>query len=282
MTSINTVPAAVIASQVKLALEEDIGQQDLTADLIPASSQATATIISREPATLCGQTWLEEVFKQLDPTIDVIWHFKDGDSLDPNSIICTLSGPARSLLTGERTAMNYIQTLSATATLSSLYAKQVEGIEVQILDTRKTIPGFRLAQKYAVKCGGCYNHRIGLFDGILIKENHINAAGFIAAAIEQAKQLHPGIAIEVEVENFDEFEQALSGHADIILLDNFDIPALKKAVALNQGTALLEASGNVNLTTVRDIAETGIDRISVGALTKDIKAIDLSMRFNER
>lgn len=282
MTSINTVPAAVIASQVKLALEEDIGQQDLTADLIPASSQATATIISREPATLCGQTWLEEVFKQLDPTIDVIWHFKDGDSLDPNSIICTLSGPARSLLTGERTAMNYIQTLSATATLSSLYAKQVEGIEVQILDTRKTIPGFRLAQKYAVKCGGCYNHRIGLYDGILIKENHINAAGSIAAAIEQAKQLHPGIAIEVEVENFDEFEQALSGHADIILLDNFDIPALKKAVALNRGTALLEASGNVNLTTVRDIAETGIDRISVGALTKDIKAIDLSMRFNER
>jgi nicotinate-nucleotide pyrophosphorylase (carboxylating) len=274
------VPAALITSQVKLALEEDIGQQDLTADLIPASSQATATIISREPATLCGQAWLKEVFKQVDPTIDVTWHFNDGDSLDPDSIICTLSGPARSLLTGERTAMNYIQTLSATATLSSLYAKQVEGIEVQVLDTRKTIPGFRLAQKYAVKCGGCYNHRIGLYDGILIKENHINAAGSIAAAIAQAKQLHPGIAIEVEVENFDEFEQALAGHADIILLDNFDIPALKKAVALNQGTALLEASGNVNLTTVRDIAETEVDRISVGALTKDIKAIDLSMRFN--
>ena len=280
MTSINTVPAALITSQVKLALEEDIGQQDLTADLIPAYSQATATIISREPATLCGQAWLKEVFKQVDPTIDVTWHFNDGDSLDPDSIICTLSGPARSLLTGERTAMNYIQTLSATATLSSLYAKQVEGIEVQVLDTRKTIPGFRLAQKYAVKCGGCYNHRIGLYDGILIKENHINAAGSIAAAIAQAKQLHPGIAIEVEVENFDEFEQALAGHADIILLDNFDIPALKKAVALNQGTALLEASGNVNLTTVRDIAETEVDRISVGALTKDIKAIDLSMRFN--
>jgi nicotinate-nucleotide pyrophosphorylase (carboxylating) len=280
MTSINTVPAALITSQVKLALEEDIGQQDLTADLIPASSQATATIISREPATLCGQAWLKEVFKQVDPTIDVTWHFNDGDSLDPDSIICTLSGPARSLLTGERTAMNYIQTLSATATLRSLYAKQVEGIEVQVLDTRKTIPGFRLAQKYAVKCGGCYNHRIGLYDGILIKENHINAAGSIAAAIAQAKQLHPGIAIEVEVENFDEFEQALAGHADIILLDNFDIPALKKAVALNQGTALLEASGNVNLTTVRDIAETEVDRISVGALTKDIKAIDLSMRFN--
>ena len=280
MTSINTVPAALITSQVKLALEEDIGQQDLTADLIPASSQATATIISREPATLCGQAWLKEVFKQVDPTIDVTWHFNDGDSLDPDSIICTLSGPARSLLTGERTAMNYIQTLSATATLSSLYAKQVEGIEVQVLDTRKTIPGCRLAQKYAVKCGGCYNHRIGLYDGILIKENHINAAGSIAAAIAQAKQLHPGIAIEVEVENFDEFEQALAGHADIILLDNFDIPALKKAVALNQGTALLEASGNVNLTTVRDIAETEVDRISVGALTKDIKAIDLSMRFN--
>ena len=279
MTSINTVPAALITSQVKLALEEDIGQQDLTADLIPASSQATATIISREPATLCGQAWLKEVFKQVDPTIDVTWHFNDGDSLDPDSIICTLSGPARSLLTGERTAMNYIQTLSATATLSSLYAKQVEGIEVQVLDTRKTIPGFRLAQKYAVKCGGCYNHRIGLYDGILIKENHINAAGYIEAAIAQAKELHPGIAIEVEVENFDELKQALAGQADIILLDNFDIPALKKAVALNQGLALLEASGNVNLTTVRAIAETGVDRISVGALTKDIKAIDLSMRF---
>lgn len=279
MTSINTVPAALITSQVKLALEEDIGQQDLTADLIPASSQATATIISREPATLCGQAWLEEVFKQVYPTIDITWHFNDGDSLEPDSIICTLSGPARSLLTGERTAMNYIQTLSATATLSSLYAKQVEGIEVQVLDTRKTIPGFRLAQKYAVKCGGCYNHRIGLYDGILIKENHINAAGSIAAAIAQAKELHPGIAIEVEVENFDELKQALAGQADIILLDNFDIPALKKAVALNQGLALLEASGNVNLTTVRAIAETGVDRISVGALTKDIKAIDLSMRF---
>jgi len=279
MTITNIVPTEIISSQVKLALEEDIGQHDLTADLIPLTSIATATIINREPATLCGQAWLNEVFKQVDPSIDITWHFNDGDNLPSNSTLCELRGPARSLLTGERTAMNFIQTLSATATLSQHYAKQVQGFNVQVLDTRKTIPGFRLAQKYAVRCGGCYNHRIGLYDGILIKENHINAAGSINAAIALARSLHPTIAIEVEVENFEELEQALSGQADIILLDNFDIPALKQAVEVNQGQAKLEASGNVNLTTVRAIAQTGVDRISVGALTKDIKAIDLSMRF---
>ena len=280
MTNItNTVPANIISSQVKLALEEDIGQHDLTADLIPLSSMATATIINREPATLCGQAWLNEVFKQVDPNIQITWYFKDGDSLPTDSTFCELTGPARNLLTGERTAMNYIQTLSATATLSQHYAQQVLGIDVQVLDTRKTIPGFRLAQKYAVRCGGCYNHRIGLYDGILIKENHINAAGSVNAAISLAHRLHPGIAVEVEVENFEELDQALSGQADIILLDNFDISALKQAVERNQGQAKLEASGNVNLSTVRAIAETGVDRISVGALTKDIKAIDLSMRF---
>lgn len=280
MTLSNTISSDDIASQVKLALAEDIGQQDLTADLIPADSIATATILNREAATLCGQDWVIEVFKQVDPTISITWHFNDGDQLEADNIICTLNGPARSLLTGERTAMNYLQTLSATATLSSIYAAQVAGIEVNVLDTRKTIPGFRLSQKYAVRCGGCYNHRIGLYDGILIKENHINAAGSIAAAIAQAKALHPGVIIEVEVENFEEMDQALAGQADIILLDNFDIAMLKQAVERNQGHALLEASGNVNLTTVRAIAETGVDRISVGALTKDIKAIDLSMRFN--
>lgn len=279
MTLRNTIPSDDITSQVKLALAEDIGQQDLTADLIPANSMATATILNREPATLCGQDWVMEVFKQVDPSISITWHFKDGDHLEADNLICTLNGPARSLLTGERTAMNYLQTLSATATLSSNYAAQVEGFDVKVLDTRKTIPGFRLAQKYAVRCGGCHNHRIGLYDGILIKENHINAAGSIAAAIAQAKTLHPDIAIEVEVENFEEMAQALAGQADIILLDNFDIAMLKQAVERNQGQALLEASGNVNLTTVRAIAETGVDRISVGALTKDIKAIDLSMRF---
>jgi len=279
MTITNTIPAALIDSQVKLALEEDIGQHDLTADLIPLASMATATIINREPATLCGQAWLNAVFKQVDSSIDITWYFNDGDSLPSDSILCKLNGPARSLLTGERTAMNFIQTLSATATLSQQYAAQVQGLEVQVLDTRKTIPGFRLAQKYAVRCGGCFNHRVGLYDGILIKENHINAAGSVNAAITLARSLHPTVAIEVEVENFNELEQALSGHADIILLDNFDIPALKQAVERNQGQAKLEASGNVNLTTVRAIAETGVDRISVGGLTKDIKAIDLSMRF---
>ena len=279
MTLRNTIPSDDITSQVKLALAEDIGQQDLTAELIPADSIATATILNREPATLCGQDWVMEVFKQVDPIISITWHFNDGDQLEADNLICTLNGPARSLLTGERTAMNYLQTLSATATLSSVYAAQVAGIEVKVLDTRKTIPGFRLAQKYAVRCGDCHNHRIGLYDGILIKENHINAAGSIAAAITQARALHPGVTIEVEAENFGEMDQALAGQADIILLDNFDIAMLNQAVERNQGQALLEASGNVNLTTVRAIAETGVDRISIGALTKDIKAIDLSMRF---
>lgn len=280
MTLRNTIPHDLIAAQVTLALAEDIGQQDLTADLIPADSVATATILNRETTTLCGQDWVNEVFKQVDAAISIDWHYHDGDKLDADTIICTISGPARSLLTAERTAMNFLQTLSATATLSTQYANQVTGIDVKVLDTRKTVPGFRLAQKYAVRCGGCYNHRIGLYDGILIKENHINAAGSIAAAVEQARQLHPGVAIEVEVEDFGELEQALTGQADIILLDNFDIAMLKQAVERNQNQALLEASGNVNLTTIRSIAETGVNRISVGALTKDIKAIDLSMRFN--
>jgi nicotinate-nucleotide pyrophosphorylase (carboxylating) len=280
MTKKNTVPAQLITSQVKLALQEDVGQQDLTADLIPVNSQATATLITRESATLCGKDWFNEVFLQLDPSIIIDWNFTDGDRLSANSVICTLNGSARTLLTGERTAMNYIQTLSATATLVQQYTDQVQDLSVHILDTRKTIPGFRLAQKYAVRCGGGYNHRIGLFDGILIKENHIYATGSIDAAINKAQQLHPNIAIEVEVENFDEFEQALSANADIILLDNFDIPALKQAVKINQGQAKLEASGGITIGSVRAIAETGIDRISIGALTKDIRAIDLSMRFN--
>ena len=279
MTIINTISEYTISSQVKLALEEDIGQHDITADLIQPTTIASAIIISREAATLCGQAWLNEVFKQIDPNIKVIWHFNDGDILSSDNILCELSGPARSLLMGERTAMNYIQTLSATATISQDYAKKVEGFNVQILDTRKTIPGLRLAQKYAVRCGGCYNHRIGLYDGILIKENHINASGSINAAITLARSLHPAILIEVEVENLQEFSEALMGQADIIMLDNFDEKALKQAVSLNQGQAILEASGNVNLNSIRTIAESGVDRISVGALTKDIKAIDLSMRF---
>ena len=279
MTIENTIPEEFIVAQVKLALLEDVGQQDLTADLIPNDTLANAAILTRENATLCGQAWLEQVFKQLDPTIIIDWSFKDGDQMQKNDVICTLHGPARTLLTGERTAINFIQTFSATATLARQYVEQVAGLAVQILDTRKTIPGLRLAQKYAVRCGGGHNHRMGLYDGILIKENHINATGSIAAAIKQARHLHHGVAIEVEVENATELEQALAGQADIILLDNFAIPALIKAVGLNQGRAKLEASGGITLDNVRAIAETGVDRISIGAITKDIRAIDLSMRF---
>lgn len=275
----NPLPAAFIESQVKLALLEDIGQHDLTADLIPENAQATATLITRDDATLCGQDWFSAVFAQINSTINIQWHATDGDTLPANTTICTLTGSARSLLTGERTAMNFLQTLSATATLTSQYAAAVAGLPVKVLDTRKTLPGWRIAQKYAVRCGGGFNHRFGLYDGILIKENHINAAGSIAAAVTQAKTLHPTVEVEVEVENIAELEQALAAKADIILLDNFDTQHLKQAVSLNQGQAQLEASGGVNLMTIREIAETGVDRISVGALTKDIKAVDLSLRF---
>jgi nicotinate-nucleotide pyrophosphorylase (carboxylating) len=270
MTIKCTVPAKAISSQVNLALHEDIGQHDLTADLIPINIQVSATIITRENATLCGEKWLTEVFKQLDPTIAIKWNFADGDRMNADDIICQLEGPARTLLTGERTAMNFVQSLSATATHAQRYADEVDGLAVQILDTRKTLPGLRLAQKYAVLCGNAYNHRIGLFDGILIKENHINAAGSIFNAIQQARDLHPNVDVEIEVENFDELEQALEANADIIMLDNFGVADLIKAVALTKGKAKLEASGGITLDNVRRIAETGVDRISIGAITKDI------------
>jgi len=279
MTLIHSIPQELITSQVTLALQEDVGQQDLTADLIPIDATAKATIISREQAVLCGQAWCDEVFSQLDPKVQITWHFNDGETVQENEPLCTLEGPARSLLTGERTAMNFIQTLSATATLVKQYTDKVKGLTVDILDTRKTIPMLRLAQKYAVLCGGGVNHRVGLYDGILIKENHINAAGSIANAVQQARDLHNNIAIEVEVESMDELEQALNADADIILLDNFDIPSLQTAISINQGKAKLEASGGITIDNLRAIAETGVDRISIGALTKDIRAIDLSMRF---
>jgi len=275
----NPLPASFIDSQVKLALLEDIGQQDVTADLIPAEAMASANLITRESAVLCGRQWFESVFSQLEPAIKIEWFADDGDKLQANDSICRLTGPARAILTGERTAMNFLQTLSATSTRAGIYADAVAGLAVKVLDTRKTLPGWRMAQKYAVRCGGCYNHRIGLYDGILIKENHINAAGSIASAVQQAKTLHPGISIEVEVENLDELNQALEAGADIILLDNFDTAMLKQAVQINQNKAQLEASGGISLETIREIAETGVDRISVGALTKDIIAVDLSLRF---
>ncbi len=267
-----------IVDNVTQALKEDIGIGDLTASLIPDAA-TTATIISRDDATLSGILWVNEVFAQLSPLITITWFFNDGDRISENDKLCELTGPANQLLSGERAALNFLQTLSGTATLVQQYTDSVSDLDVKILDTRKTIPGLRIAQKYAVRCGGGHNHRIGLYDGILIKENHILAAGSIDAAICAAKKIAYDIAVEIEIENFDELEQALSAQADIILLDNFDIAALKKAVEINQGRTQLEASGGITLNNVRAIAETGVDRISIGALTKDVYSIDLSMRF---
>jgi nicotinate-nucleotide pyrophosphorylase (carboxylating) len=276
----NPLPAAFIDSQVKLALLEDIGQQDLTANLIPADAIASASLITRQQAVLCGKDWFEAVFSQLAPEIRIEWLAEDGDTLQADSVICHLTGPARAILTGERTAMNFLQTLSGTATRAKRYAEAVAGLPVKVLDTRKTLPGWRVAQKYSVTCGGCFNHRFGLYDGILIKENHIRAAGSINAAVSQAQALNADVDIEVEVENLDELQQALDAGADIVLLDNFELDQLRQAVAVSERRALLEASGGVSLETIRDIAETGVDRISVGNLTKDIEAVDLSMQFN--
>lgn len=264
---------------VALALAEDVGSGDLTAALIPEHAQAEATVVSREVAILCGTTWFDAVFRQLDPGIAIDWRASDGDRVESEQLLCTLRGPARPLLTGERTALNFLQLLSGTATLARRYADAVSGTKAVILDTRKTLPGLRLAQKYAVRCGGCRNHRIGLFDAVLIKENHIMAAGSIGNAIATARRLHPGVTVEVEVENRAELEEALAAWPDIVMLDNFDLAAMAEAVRIVDGRVKLEASGNVNFDTVRGIAETGVDYISIGGLTKDVRAIDLSMRF---
>lgn len=264
---------------VALALAEDVGGGDLTAALIPANAQAEATVISRESAVLCGIAWFDAVFRQLDPYISIAWQAADGARVEPNQQLCTLRGPARTLLTGERTALNFLQLLSGTATLARRYADLVAGTNAVILDTRKTLPGLRLAQKYAVRCGGCQNHRIGLFDAVLIKENHIMAAGSISNAIAAARRLHPGITVEVEVENLAELDEALAARPDIVMLDNFDRATMAEAVRITARQVKLEASGNVNFDTVRAIAETGVDYISIGGLTKDVRAVDLSMRF---
>ncbi|HSH30416.1 MAG TPA: carboxylating nicotinate-nucleotide diphosphorylase [Thiohalobacter sp.] len=265
---------------VRRALEEDVGGGDLTAALIPEDTGATARIISREPAVLCGQDWVNAVFAAVDDRIRIDWLAGDGDRVEPDQSLCRLQGPARGLLTGERAALNLLQTLSGTATLARRYADAVAGLPVVLLDTRKTLPGLRHAQKYAVRCGGCHNHRLGLYDGILIKENHIAAAGSIAAAVAQARRLHHRLPVEIEVEDLDQLEAAITAGADIVLLDNFDLARLREAVKLNLGRVRLEASGGVNLETVRAIAETGVDRISIGNLTKDVQAVDLSMRFD--
>ncbi|MFO1423416.1 MAG: carboxylating nicotinate-nucleotide diphosphorylase [Candidatus Competibacteraceae bacterium] len=267
---------------VALALAEDVGGGDLTAALIPEDAQAEATVVSRERAVLCGAAWFDAVFQQLDPHIHIEWRAADGDRVEPDQLLCTLHGPARALLTGERTALNFLQALSGTATLARRYADLVAGTGATILDTRKTLPGLRLAQKYAVRCGGCQNHRIGLFDAVLIKENHIMATGSITNAITTARRLHPGITVEVEVENLVELEEALTARPDIVMLDNFDLATLAEAVRITAKRVKLEASGNVTTTTVRAIAETGVDYISIGGLTKDVRAVDLSMRFKTR
>ena len=268
-----------ITFMVQLALREDIGDGDLTADLIAEDSQSEATVICREAAILAGRAWFDEVFKQVDGTVNITWHFKDGDKVPADAIICELKGSSRSLLSGERAALNFVQTLSATATQTSQYVEKIASTKARILDTRKTLPNFRLAQKYAVSCGGGKNHRIGLYDMILIKENHIMAAGSITKAINNARDLHPGIKIEVETETLTEFEEACAADADIIMLDDFDLATMRQAVENNPKKIPLEASGGVNLDTVLAIAETGVDLISVGEITKNVDAIDLSMRF---
>ncbi len=279
----NEATQASIGPVVAAALAEDVGAGDLTASLVDADVVVGAQIIARQPLVLCGEAWVDEVFRQVDAGIVVDWYVGDGGRAGTGEVICKLVGPARSLLTGERTALNFLQTLSATATTTAAYVAAIDGTNARVLDTRKTIPGLRLAQKYAVTCGGGHNHRVGLFDAILIKENHIKSAGSITAALQAAADGHDDVLIEVEVENLDELHEALDAGAARILLDNFSLEDLATAVEINRGygivAAELEASGNVTLETIRAIAETGVDYISTGAITKNIEAVDLSMLF---
>ncbi|MDX1347469.1 MAG: carboxylating nicotinate-nucleotide diphosphorylase [Thiomicrorhabdus chilensis] len=268
-----------LTQTVENALAEDIQNADLTADLIPEEKNATARIICREAAVICGRPWFNEVFRQIDDSIVINWFVDEGEQVTPDQLLCTLKGSARHILTAERTALNFLQTLSATATVTAQYVSKLKGVKTQLLDTRKTLPGLRMAQKYAVACGGGTNHRIGLFDAILIKENHIMAAGSIAQAVQTAKQRHPGISIEVETENLDEVQQAVDAGADIIMLDNFTLEMMHQAVKLVEGRAKLEVSGNVEIDQLEKLASTQVDFISTGAITKHIRAIDLSMRF---
>ncbi|KPW97774.1 Quinolinate phosphoribosyltransferase [Pseudomonas amygdali pv. photiniae] len=271
---------AEIEANVRRALLEDVGSGDITAQLIPAERLAKATIISRDAAVIAGTAWVDTVFRQLDPRVAVHWQVTDGDRVSPNQALFHLEGPARSLLTGERSALNFLQMLSGVATRAQYFADMVSGTQVKLLDTRKTLPGLRLAQKYAVTCGGCHNHRIGLYDAFLIKENHIAACGGIAQAVEAAHRIAPGKPVEVEVESLSELKQALDAGADIIMLDELSLDDMREAVRLTAGRARLEASGGINDDTLRVIAETGVDYISIGAMTKDVKAVDLSMRLS--
>ena len=264
--------------EIRVFVEEDIGSGDITACLIDENKTATANVITRESMVLCGQAWFDAVFHYLNPDIEIQWHYQEADSVPPMAVLCELKGNARALLTGERTALNLLQTLSATATQSRQYANAISASNCQILDTRKTIPGLRLAQKYAVRCGGCLNHRIGLYDAILIKENHIIAAGSIGNAVKKSRA-QTTVLVEVEVESMDELRQAIYAKPDRIMLDNFSIDMLKEAVTLTNPSIKLEASGDINLKNIAKIAQTGVDYISIGALTKHVNAINLSMRI---
>jgi len=268
-----------IQDTVRAALAEDIGSGDITAALIPAATHASARVITREDGILCGRAWVDAVFQQVDPAVTLKWSAEDGAHILANSTLFTAHGAARSLLTAERTALNFLQLLSGTATRCGHYAAMVAGTGVRLLDTRKTIPGLRKAQKYAVRCGGCHNHRMGLYDAFLIKENHISACGGIAAAVSQDRAQAPGKPVEVEVENLEELQQAIAAGADRVMLDNFSLQDMRQAVALVAGRLELEASGNITSDNLRDVAETGVDYISIGALTKDAKALDLSLRL---
>ncbi|WP_263142142.1 carboxylating nicotinate-nucleotide diphosphorylase [Pseudomonas sp. RIT-PI-AD] len=270
---------AEIESNVRRALAEDVGSGDITAQLIPAERLAHASVITREDAVICGTAWVDAVFRQVDPRVAVHWQVKDGERVSANQTLFHLEGPARALLTGERTALNFLQSLSGVATRCRHYADLVADTQVKLLDTRKTLPGLRLAQKYAVTCGGCHNHRIGLYDAFLIKENHIAACGGIAQAIATAHTVAPGKPVEVEVENLEELEEALEAGADIVMLDELSLGDMRVAVELTAGRAKLEASGGINESTLQCIAATGVDFISLGILTKDVKAADLSMRL---
>jgi nicotinate-nucleotide pyrophosphorylase (carboxylating) len=264
---------------VQWALAEDIGSGDITAELVPSNKTATARVITREQAVICGKAWVDEVFRQIDPAIQVQWHCQDGDQVDANAVLFVAKGNARHILTAERTALNFLQLLSGTASITRTYVDKIAHTKTCLLDTRKTIVGLRLAQKYAVRCGGGHNHRLGLYDAFLIKENHIAACGSISKAIATAQQLSPGKPVEVEVENLAQLQEAIDAGADMVMLDNFTLTLMREAVALNRGRVKIEVSGNVTLDSIHQVAETGVDYISVGAITKHVRAIDLSMRF---
>lgn len=264
---------------ISLALEEDIGKKDITASLIPQNTWADAYIVSQQRAVICGTAFVDAVLAKIDPKIKISWGIKDGAKVRAKQTLCKLTGPARSLLTGERTALNFLQTLSSTATLTNQFVTKLKGTKTKLLDTRKTLPGLRLAQKYAVKCGGGHNHRLGLYDAILIKENHIAACGSITKAVAKAKKLYPHKTTEVEVRNLKELREALTTKTNIIMLDNFPLKTIREAVQINKGKAKLEISGGVNLKNIHALAKTGVDYISVGAITKTVIPIELSMLF---